>query len=284
MLGGQEGGVAGDQADRDLGLRIIETPSDLADHVSHCQAQRHTAGGGQQELEAGVEQRERPLDRRHDGDAVRDQGGRVVDQALALDQVDDAAGGAQPAHDGGRRDRVRGRDDRPQGECHGPRQVEHQMPRHRHQHRRDQHEPNRRERQGAGISPQGVHLREERRDVQQRRQEDDQYQVGIELDLGQAGHEPQCQPTKDEDDRVRDADAAGNRVEDGHRHQDPGEDDVEAFHARKSGLGTDALDDGRRAPRDGADCLSHREALTAARARVASAPESEGAGRCGVAA
>ena len=39
-------------------------------------------------------------------DPVGDQGRGVVDQALALDQVDDAAGSAQAAHDGRRRHRV----------------------------------------------------------------------------------------------------------------------------------------------------------------------------------
>ena len=73
-------------------------------------------------------------------------------------------------------------------------------------------------------------LGEERRDVQQRWQEHEQHEVGIQLDLGHARQEPERQPAEDQHDRVRDADAGGNHVEDGDRHQHPGEDDVEAFH------------------------------------------------------
>ena len=49
--------------------------------------------------------------------------------------------------------------------------------------------------------------------------------------MGQARHETEREAAEDQHDRVRDTDPAGQRVEDGHRHQHPGEDDLEPFHA-----------------------------------------------------
>ena len=77
--------------------------ANLADEVTHRQPQCHAAHDRDHELEAGVEQRERPADGSGNGDPVGDQRGRVVDQALTLDQVDDPARGAEAAHDRRRR-------------------------------------------------------------------------------------------------------------------------------------------------------------------------------------
>ena len=52
-----------------------------------------------------------PDDDRLDGQAEQHQRGGVVDQALALDEVDDPPGRAEPGEDAGRRHRVGRRDD-----------------------------------------------------------------------------------------------------------------------------------------------------------------------------
>src|ERR687898_266830 len=66
---------------------------------------------------------------------------------------------------------------------------------------------------------------------------------------GAARHEPQCEAPEDQHDRVRDADAARQRVEAGHRHQHRGEDYLESLHAQESGDAVaQPLDEGARSP------------------------------------
>ena len=76
---------------------------------------------------------------------------------------------------------------------------------------------------------------EEGRREQQWRQEHEQDQVGLQLDVGHARHEAERQAAQHQDDRVRDAATAGERVEEGHGHEQRGDDDLEPFHARESG-------------------------------------------------
>ena len=106
LLGRQEGGVAGDEADRDLGQRIVQPTADLTDHEPDSETERHPAHPGDDEAGARVEQRERSADGSRHGGSVGHERGGIVDEALALDQVDDAARCAETAHDRRRRHRV----------------------------------------------------------------------------------------------------------------------------------------------------------------------------------
>jgi hypothetical protein len=90
-------------------------------------------------------------------------------------------------------------------------------------HRR-QHEADRQQRDRAHVAPQVVQVGEERGRVQQRRQEDHEHQLGLELDLGQAGHEAERQPAHDQHDRVRNVERARGRGQAGHGHEQADED------------------------------------------------------------
>ncbi len=57
----------------------------------------------------------------------------------------------------------------------------------------------------AGVGAQRPQVGEERRHVEQRRQEDHQHQVGVELDVGDAGQVAERDRPEHEHDRVRDA-------------------------------------------------------------------------------
>ena len=104
LVRGNEGRVGREQRDRDLGRRVVDPAPDLRDHEAHRQPDRDPAGRRAHELEPRVERREAPTHRSGHGHPVGDQRGRVVDEALALDDVDEPARRADLAHDRGRGD------------------------------------------------------------------------------------------------------------------------------------------------------------------------------------
>ena len=83
----------------------------------------------------------------------------------------------------------------------------------------------------ARHSPGGPQLREERGRVEQWRQEDHQHQVGIELDMGRPGTRPNARPPRTSTIGYGMPMRLADRVVDRHRHQQPGEDELEPFHA-----------------------------------------------------
>ena len=68
---------------------------------------------------------------------------------------------------------------------------------------------------GAEISPGG----QDRRDVKERRQEQEEHDLRVELYPRQSRHEAERQPAKDKQDRVRDADPVGEGREHGYRDE-----------------------------------------------------------------
>jgi hypothetical protein len=95
---------------------------------------------------------------------------------------------------------------------------------------RREHQPDRRQRDRAHVAAQGVQVREERRRVQQWRQEDDQDEVGLELDVRNARHQPEHQAAEHERDRVRDVEPAREHVEPRDRHEQREDEDLEVLH------------------------------------------------------
>ena len=90
-LGGQVARVAAQQRDRDLDRDVVEPPADLGDDPADGQADQHAGDRAEHELEPGLQQREAAADGGRDRDAVGDERRAVVDEALALDDRDDAA-------------------------------------------------------------------------------------------------------------------------------------------------------------------------------------------------
>ena len=99
---------------------MIESPPHLADHEADGEPDRDPADHVDGEPPRSVPEREAARHDRGDREAVGDEGGRVVDQALALDQGHEPARQAEAGRDRRRGDGVGRRDDRADHERHGP--------------------------------------------------------------------------------------------------------------------------------------------------------------------
>ena len=198
------------------------------------EADRHAADGADHEVQPASQIENVPptaSERRPVGDERR----AVVDQALALDDRDDPPRDRHPAHDRGGGDRVGRGDDGAERERGRPRHVGHERLDHDGDGaHRDQHEPDRLQRDRAQVAPQVVQVGEEGRRVEQRRQEDHEHELGLELDVRQPGHEAEHQPADDQHDRVGDVHRARGRAEDGHRDQEADEDELDVVHQADS--------------------------------------------------
>ena len=108
------------------------------------------------------------------------------------------------ARDRRRGHRVGRRDDGAEREGDRPGQADQLVADDRDRTGRDQHQSDRGQRQRAGVGAQRPQVGQEGRHVEQRRQEDHQHQVGIELDVGDAGQVAERDRPEHEHDRVRD--------------------------------------------------------------------------------
>ena len=140
-----EGDVPGEERDRDLDRRIVEPAAHLADHQPTPSPKRDaTARNAPRNASPTYARRERPGDDGRDGDAVADEAGPVVDQALPFDDRDELAAGrptvvaiAVAASGIGRRD------DRAEHERGGPREIVDEVRDDRHDDGRRDHEADR---------------------------------------------------------------------------------------------------------------------------------------------
>ncbi|HET8592846.1 MAG TPA: hypothetical protein VFL56_04215 [Solirubrobacterales bacterium] len=184
-----------------------------AEELGHCVSRRH-----------GLAHRR---GHRH---LVGDQRGRVVDQALALDDVHQPPRRPDAAHDRRRRNRIGRRDDCAEHERHRPGQIHQLVGDDRDRPRGRQNQADRLEGDHPGIRAQAAQVGEEGGRVEQRRQEDEQNQVGIEDYLRHPGQEAQHQAAEDQGNRVRDLDPVGERVQAGGRDEQRCDDDLEIPH------------------------------------------------------
>jgi hypothetical protein len=95
---------------------------------------------------------------------------------------------------------------------------------------RHQHEPDGGQRERAQAGAQVVDVGVDRRGVEERRQEDDEHHLGIELHLRQARDEPDQRAADDEHDRIRDRHQARERAQAGDGDQQPGDEDLGLAH------------------------------------------------------
>ena len=95
---------------------------------------------------------------------------------------------------------------------------------------RHEHQADRRHRDRAQVAAQRAQVREEGGRVQQRRQEDQEHQVGLELDLRHARHQPEHQPAEHERDRIGHRQPARDHVQARDRHEQRRQDDLEILH------------------------------------------------------
>ena len=88
MLGGDVRDVRGDHGDHGLDEEVVEPPVDLGDDPADHEAKRDPAERDERELAEGMRRGELTTGDGGEGDLKRDQAGRVVDQALALEDGD----------------------------------------------------------------------------------------------------------------------------------------------------------------------------------------------------
>ena len=96
---------------------------------------------------------------------------------------------------------------------------------------REQHQADREPDERGDVRPQVPDRRFDCGGEQQRRQEDEQDEVGLELDAGKARDEGQPEPTEDEQRRIGHADPAGDLVDDRDRDEDQ-QDCGQRLHVR----------------------------------------------------
>ena len=153
-VGRNEREVARDEGDRHFDRRVVESAPNRGDDKADDEADRNSAADAPQQAPRRVPDRERAGDGCRDRHPVEDECGAVVHEALALHDRDSAARHAQPAHDRGRRDRIRRRDHCSQHERGRPRHVVDERVSHSsdRDHRRE-HEPDREETDRTDIRP-----------------------------------------------------------------------------------------------------------------------------------
>ena len=179
---GQVREVAGEQCDRDLGRRVVDATADLAHDVADRETDGDAADHVHDEAPGRTPERERARDRGGDGGLVDDERDAVVDEALALDDRDDAPRRADTSGDLGRRERVGRRDDRPERERAGPAEAR----RARARPRRSPPvvatvKPDREQRDRPQVRAQVAQAGEERRGVEKRRQDRDEHEIRRQL-------------------------------------------------------------------------------------------------------
>jgi hypothetical protein len=98
--------------------------------------------------------------------------------------------------------------------------------------RGDHNETHREQQDGSQRVLEGGDGRVQRRHVQQRRQDADQHQLGIEVHLRDTGHERQPEPGDQQHERRHEPEPAGERGSE-HRDRDQRDRLEDALHARK---------------------------------------------------
>jgi hypothetical protein len=123
-----------------------------------------------------------------------------------------------------------GRDDGAQDEGHLPVEAYHGVGHHRHGDRGGDHETYRQQPDRTRVGAQLAQVGEERRRVEEGRQEYQQYQLGVQLDLGQARQEAEDQPSEREQDRVGHLHHAGDHGQRGGCSEESEEEKLEVLH------------------------------------------------------
>ena len=205
---GDEREVTRHQGDRHLDGRVFEPAPHLGREVTDDQADPDPADDAPDEPPGGVPDRERSRHDRHHRNAIEDERRAVVDEALALDDRDEASGDAKPAHDRRRSDRIGRRDDGAEHKRGAPRQPGYcGMGDDGNRDRRRDHEADGEDANRASVRPQVPHRREEGGEVDQRRQDGDEHDLRRELQGRDAGDEtePFAHSLELRPERIRDA-------------------------------------------------------------------------------
>ena len=234
LLRGDVGGRRREQRDDDLDdgvRRAMQGPRhDRADD----RPDRESAGpdddegnDGARDIRRGAAQREghraggaRPGD---DGQAIHDQGRRVVEEALPLQDRHDAARHAEPPEDRRRGHGVRWRHDRPERDGGRDRHVGQLLDDEGDGRGREQDQPDRQQQDRPQVGLEVPDGREVRGAEEDRRQEQQEHDVRRELDVGEIRQLAQHDPAEQQQDRVGDPQSprdVGQRDREGERDEE----------------------------------------------------------------
>ena len=154
----------------------------------------------------------RPVDRER---------GRVIEEALALEDADDPARDREPLRYRGRRHRVGRRDDGPERDGEWPRHAGHE--RHRgcrdHAHARG-NETDGEQADVLEIRAEVADRSEERTHIEDRRQDDEEDDLRVELEWGDSRNESDDEPAEQKEHWIGHADPARNGHEHGNDHEE----------------------------------------------------------------
>src|SRR5271165_6926830 len=111
-LRGQVGCVGNQDADGDFNRTIVNPAFEVVDKPADSQANGDAAGGEpRQRQQTSGDGGDALVNENADGEFKGQQSGRVIDEALAFEDVDDAAAKSEAPRNGSRSDRVSGCDD-----------------------------------------------------------------------------------------------------------------------------------------------------------------------------
>jgi hypothetical protein len=231
LVGRDERCVAAQQGDRDAHLRVLHPRTDPRDDPSHDQADRDPARRAQNEPQARLAQREAAANRGGHRHLVGHERRGVVEQALALDPAHEPAREADATHDQRACQRIGGRHHRAQHERRRPRHVGHEHVGHpRDRDHREQHEADRYEGERAQVGAQVAEVGEERRAIQEWREEDHEDHIRVEVHRFDARHEAEQRAADDEHDGIGDRQDARQGAEARDAHQDTRDQEFRLTH------------------------------------------------------
>ena len=209
------------QRDRALQLRVLDAAPHRNGEPAGDESECDRTESDDHEVHRSIRHRELA---RRDGRQRRrvdHERGGVVEQAFAVDDRDDVARQSKALQHGDRRQLVGRRDDGAENERRGPRHAwDDRVREDRDRGRRHEDEPERERRDLTAVLPHDVGGRGDRFPIQQRREKDQQHEVGVELDLRQPRYEPEHEPAGNQRDGIRNIEALRQRDErDGNRQQ-----------------------------------------------------------------
>lgn len=208
------------ERDDDRVDRVVDAAGGQADHPAHGQAHDDAADRDHHQADPAIDEREHAGQRGRDGEPVGDQRRGVVDQRLALEDRHDLARHPEALEDARGGDGIRRGHDRAERERRRPAQTgDERLGHDRDHHRREQHETHREEADRAHVRPDVADGGEVAGTKQDRRQEQQEDDVRLQLDCRQTRHEPQQEPAEDQQDRVRNPDPARDDGQRGGREE-----------------------------------------------------------------
>ncbi len=188
---------------------------------------------GEEEPPEHVGQRDHRADRRH-RHLVGGQRGGVVHEPLAAEDGHEPAREAELAGDLGGRHRVGRRHDGTQSEGHRPgHPAHHRVDHHRHRHHGGQHQAHGQQQDGLQVDAELACRGVEGGVVDERRQEDQQHQVGLELHAVLGRDQRHRDAGHDQEDGIGDPEPVGDGG-DGHDADEQADAIGNADHGRRS--------------------------------------------------